>query len=125
MLNNIFEFEFELLYIESNRITIEHGILRLRCVQGAPRTSGFAGAEIQRMGVSGYRVARTDSAPHKGTQETLTQTHLAHGPGSLHDKEKDGRQDDSRMKDSDLNHADTGRTQNTQTRFSDANRRNM
>ena len=51
-------------------------------MQGAPRTSGFAGAEIQRMGVSGYRVARTDSAPHKGTQGTK-QTHLAHGPGSL------------------------------------------
>ena len=79
-------------------------------MQGAPRTSGLAGAEIERMGVSGYRVARTDSAPHKGTQGTK-QTHLAHGPGSLHDKEKDGRQDDSRMKDSDLNHADMGQTQ--------------
>ena len=52
-------------------------------------------------------MARTVEGPPKRTEKTnktTTQTHLAHGPGSLHHKEKDGRCDDVQMKKSELNH---------------------
>lgn len=69
---------------QSNRKLIEHGILRLLCVQGAPQSSGTDGAEIERMEDPRSRVARTVEGPPKGNNNTAKQTLLAHRPGSLH-----------------------------------------
>ena len=78
-------------------------------MQGAPRSFGNAGAEIERMEEPRSRVVRTvEDLPTRNEKTTqTTQTHLAHGPGSLHNNnnEKDGRCQDEQTKTSEMNHA--------------------
>ena len=94
---------------ESNTIEFDNGTRWLRCVQGAPRSFGNAGAEIERMEEPRSRVARTvEDLPTRNEKTTqTTQTHLAHGPGSLHNNsnKKDGRCQDEQTKTSEMNHA--------------------
>ena len=71
--------------------TTEHGNLRLRCVQGAPQSSGTDGAEIERMEDPRSHVARTVEGPPKGNNKDAKQTLLAHGPGSLHKNQGQAR----------------------------------
>ena len=51
-------------------------------MQGTPHFPGNAGAEMEDRGMSGYRVARTDSAPQQDPLGRTQQTHPAHGTGS-------------------------------------------
>ena len=60
-------------------------------MQGAPVPRGVTGAEMTDRRNPRSCVARTVEGPPTRTKKRTTQTHLAHGPGSLHHKEKGGR----------------------------------
>ena len=77
--------------IESNMIEFENGTQWLRCVQGAPVPHGVTGAEMTDRRNPRSCVARTVEGPPTRPKDRTTQTHPAHGTGSLQDTSTDGR----------------------------------
>ena len=75
---------------ELNTIEFEHGTRWLRCVQGAPVPSGVTGAEMTDRRNPRSCVARTVEGPPTRPKERTTQTHPAHGTGSLQDTSTGG-----------------------------------